>query len=247
MKGKRMASILVVSDSHINPDNLTESVDLWYRLGKYCVKTKPEIVVHLGDVADLSSQAWKVSARGKYSLEEEVKAVHTVLDAFEEAINEYNRKQHKKKKKQYKPSKYLTLGNHDIRGGVTVIEELFETYDWNVVEYLEPLHLKGITFCHCMCKGTSDIMCTTAQELLENWGADIVVGHGHHKDFSTSYSMAIHRPITALKCPAFTFGDYAWAVQTQYKWNRGFTEIEPGIFGNLNFVWKDLECLYKNL
>ena len=242
-----MSSILVISDSHINPENANDNIGLWYRLGKYCTKTQPDIIVHLGDVADLSSQAWKVAARGKYTLEEEAKAVQLVLDAFEESIEEYNRVQRKMKKKQYKPAKYLTLGNHDIRNGVTVIEDIFNAYDWNVVDYLEPLHLCGITFCHCMCKGLSDQMCTTAEELLENWGADVIVGHGHHKDFSTSYSMAIHRPITALKCPAFLLGDYDWAVQTQYKWNTGFTEIEPGIFGSLNFVWKDLGCLYENL
>lgn len=242
-----MSTILVISDSHINPDNASDSVDLWYRLGKYCVKTKPEIIIHLGDVADLSSQAWRVASRGKYSLEEEVKTVDLVLSSFEEAIEEYNRKRRKKKKKQYRPSKYLTLGNHDVRNEVTVIDDLFTSYGWNVVEYLRPLHIMGINFCHCMRKGLTDLMCTTAEELLENWGADIVVGHGHHKDFATSYSLAIHRPITALKCPAFTVGDYDWAVQTQYKWNRGFTEIEPGFFGALNFVWKDLSCLYESL
>lgn len=242
-----MSTILVISDSHINPDNVDDNIGLWYRLGKYCTETQPDIIVHLGDVADLSSQAWRVASRGKYTLEEESKAVQLVLDAFEESLEEYNRSQRRMKKKQYKPIKYLTLGNHDIRNGVTVIEDIFDAYDWNVIDYLVPLHLCGITFCHCMCKGLSDQMCTTAEELLENWGSDVIVGHGHHKDFSTSYSMAIHRPITALKCPAFLLGDYDWAVQTQYKWNTGFTEITPGIFGGLNFVWKDLGCLYENL
>lgn len=241
-----MATILVISDSHINPDNADSAIELWYRLGKYCTRTQPEIIVHLGDVADLSSQAWRVAARGKYSLKEELNAVHLALNAFEEAINEYNRTQRKMKKKLYKPSKYLTLGNHDIRNGVTAIEDLFTDANWNVIDYLQPISLCGINFCHCMCKGLSDQMCTTAQEILENWGADVVVGHGHHKDFSTTYSLAVHRPVTALKCPVFTYGEYDWAAQTQYKWNRGFTEIEPGVFDALKFVWKDLECLYEN-
>jgi predicted phosphodiesterase len=242
-----MATILVISDSHINPDNVSDSVELWYRLGKYCAKTKPEVIVHLGDVADLSSQAWRVAARGKYSLEEETNAVHLVLDAFEEAIKEYNRKQRRKKKKIYKPVKILTLGNHDIRNGVTVIDDMFTDAGWDVIDYLQPINIRGINFCHCMRKGLTDMMCTTSEELLQDWGADIVVGHGHHKDFATSYSLAIHRPITALKCPAFTLGDYDWAAQTQYKWNRGFTEIEPGVFDALKFVWKDLACLYESL
>ena len=241
-----MTKFLVISDSHINPDNVYDSVYLWYRLGKYCVRTKPDVIVHLGDVADLSSQAWKIAARGPYTLEQEAKSAQTCLDAFEDAIKEYNRERRRMKKKLYRPLKCLTLGNHDIRNGVTVIDDIFTDANWDVVDYLQPLHLCGITFCHCMCKGLSDVMCTTAQELVENWGSDIVVGHGHHKDFYESYSMAIHRPITALKCPAFTLGDYDWAVQTQYKWNRGFTEIETGVFDSFNFIWKDLQCLYRN-
>ena len=239
-------SILVISDSHINPGNEHDAVDLWYRLGKYCTKTQPDLIVHLGDVADLSSQAWRVAARGSYTLEEEAKSVVNVLTAFEEAIEEYNRVQRKMKKKQYRPHKYLTLGNHDVRNGVTVIEDIFTNEGWEVIDYLEPLCLRGIYFCHCMAKGLSDQMCVSAQELLENWCCDIVVGHGHHKDFYEGYSLAQHKQITALKCPAFTLSHYDWAKQTEYKWSRGFTEIEPGFFGHMSFVWKDLTCLYKN-
>lgn len=243
-----MTDFLVIADSHINPDNAEDAVELWYNLGKYCTKVKPSYIIHLGDVADLSSQAWKVAARGSYSLEEEAKFVELVLGAFEAAIEEYNNSQRKKKKKLYKPRKYLTLGNHDIRNGVTVIEDIFTEAGWNVVDYMQPLNLRGITFCHCMSKGLSDQMCTTAQELIENWGNDVVVGHGHHKDFFEGYSMAIHRKITALKCPCFTIGYYDWATQTQLKWSRGFTEISYSAFeDSLSFVWKDLECLYENI
>ena len=241
-----MTKILVIADSHINPENYDDSSELWYRLGKYCVETQPDIIVHLGDVADLSSQAWKIAARGSNTLEEECECVINVLDIFDEAIEEYNRVQRRMKKKTYKPLKYLTLGNHDIRNGVTCIEDIFTDAGWIVVDYLKPLHLCGITFCHCMHKGLSDLMCTTAEELLENWGADVVVGHGHHKDFSEGYSMGINRKITALKCPAFTKSNYDWAVQTQLKWSRGFTEITEEPHDTFSFVWKDLKCLYEN-
>lgn len=241
-----MADILVISDSHINPSQESPE-ELWYRLGKYCTITQPHIIIHLGDVADLSSQAWKVAARGPYSLKEETKKVSEVLDCFEEALADFNRLQKKKKKKMYKPKKYLTLGNHDVRGGVTDIEDIFSARGWSVVDYLQPLHLRGITFCHSMHKGLSDLMCTTAQELLENWHSDIVVGHGHHKDFCESYSQGLHKKITALKCPVFTVEEFDWANQTQEKWSRGFTEIDINFFNTFSFVWKDLECLYKNL
>lgn len=242
-----MSDLLVIADTHINPDNMAESIELWYRLGRYCTKVKPKTIVHLGDVADLSSQAWRVAARGKYSLEEECKTVSIVLAAFEKAIEDYNICQRRKKKKQYHPSKFLTLGNHDIRNGVTNIEDIFTDAGWVVVDYLHPLKLYNITLCHSMAKGLSDQMCTTAQELIENWGSDIVVGHGHHKDFYESYSMAVNRKITALKCPCFTVSDYDWAAQTQYKWSRGFTEIKYKPYDTFSFVWRDLSCLYKNL
>lgn len=239
-----MAKLLVISDTHLNP--ASDETELWYNLGKYCAETQPTFILHLGDVADLNSQAWKIAARGVYSLEEELDNVNTHLAAFEAAIEDYNNHQRVMKKRMYRPVKILTLGNHDVRNGCTGIQDIFEDYGWQVADYLSPVEVYGVQFCHSLHKGLSDLMCTTAQELVENWHSDIVVGHGHHKDFFESYSLYNDKPITGIKCPVFTMKESDWATQTQLKWSRGFTEITKTATGPLSFVWKDLQCLSEN-
>lgn len=236
-----MSKILVIADSHLTPKKPAEY--LWAALGRYCLKTRPDYIVHLGDVADFDSQAWLIKNRGKYTLEEEISQVRSCLEAFHKPLIDFNNTQRIMKKKMYKPSMVLTLGNHDVRNNMTDVADLFESFNWLVVDYLHPIQIEGITFVHCMAKGISDSFCTTSQELIENWHGNIVVGHGHHKDFFESYSMATKEKITALRSPAFTVDESDWAVQTQYKWSRGFTEIVTNPF---TFIWRDCECLLKN-
>lgn len=235
-----MSKILVIADTHISPSNVEVNKELWSRLGEYCVRTRPDYIVHLGDVGDFNSQAWLKAVRGMHTLEEELESVSECLTAFEQELTDFNRHQRIMKKKLYRPSKILTLGNHDIRNGITNVQEMFEDYNWYVEDHLRPVIVEDITFCHSMCKGLSDNPCTTAQELIENWHSNIVVGHGHHKDFFESYSMSLGSKITALKSPVFGLDNSEWAIQIQNKWSTGFTEITTDPF---SFVWRNLECL----
>lgn len=233
--------ILVIGDSHISP--VVPNVEDWQRLGEYVVKTKPDAIVHLGDVADLSSLAWLKAARGTLTTEQEMLEVGRHVRTFENVIKEEQTRNRRDHKAVYNPQKFLCLGNHDVRQGFTGIQELFESLEWSVADYLQPVVLDGVTFCHCMMRGLTDTPCTTAAEILENWHGNIVVGHGHCQDYSESYCMATQDRIRALKCPVFNSDDTRWAVQTRNKWARGFTEISTRPF---TFIWRDMSCLRGN-
>ena len=236
---------LVIADSHINP--AYPDVESWRKLGEYCVKTKPDCIIHLGDVADLNSLAWLKNARGIFTTEEELSCVSEHLEAFEDVIFNYNKERRQMKKAMYRPVKVLCLGNHDVRNGFTGIQELFEDFDWAVQPYMTPITINDISFCHCMSKGLSDSTCVTAEELLENWHGNIVVGHGHKQDYAESFSLAAGDRIRALKCPVFNSQDVGeWATQTRYKWAKGFTEITTDCNGLFEFTWKDITCLRRN-
>lgn len=232
--------ILVISDSHINP--AIPNVEDWQRLGEYVVKTKPDVIVHLGDVADFSSLAWLKAQRGTFTTEEELAQVGKHLQAFEDTIKAEQDRNRRDHKTIYRPEKFLCLGNHDVRQGFTGIAELFEDADWAVADYLRPVIIDGVAFCHCMMRGLSDTPCTTAEELLQQWHNTIVVGHSHQRDYSESFSLGLGT-IRAIKCPMFNSDDTGWAVQTRNKWSRGFTEINTNPF---QFVWRDMTCLQNN-
>lgn len=239
-----MTKVLVISDTHINPRNVKESEELWQKLAVYCAETKPEVIVHLGDVGDFDSQSWLIKNRGIYSLQEEIAAVNSCLKAFENTITAFNNYQRKCHHTLYRPEKVLTLGNHDVRNNITDVSDLFEGYGWTVVEYLEPVQVGDISFVHSASKGLSDNMCTTAQELVENWHGSLVVGHGHHKDYFESFSLPLNRVVFGMRCPAFMYQASNWAKQTRKKWSLGFTEIDTA---TSSFVWKDISCLYQIL
>lgn len=235
-----MSKVLVIADTHISPDNVEVSAYLWKKLGEYAVKTKPDVIVHLGDVGDFNSQAWLKAARGLHTFGEELEAVEDCVLAFEGELNRYNASQRHSKHKLYRPAKVLTLGNHDVRNNTTDVQEMFESYHWRVFPYLHPLQIDDVFFVHCIARGMTDQFCTTAQEIMENWHSNIVVGHGHHRDFFESYSYDQHKTLTALRSPAFMLEASQWAAQTRNKWSLGFTEIETEPF---SFVWRDVECL----
>lgn len=233
--------MLVIADSHIAPT--CPNVEDWERLGEYVVKHKPACIIHLGDVANLDSLAKYKASRGPYTTDEELATVSEHLVAFEDKLLAEQQKNRRDKKAIYRPRKVLCLGNHDVRNGFTGIQELFEDLGWEVHDYLEPVVIDDIVFCHCMHKSLSDSPCTTAEELLSNWHSNIVVGHGHCQDYAESYNAVTGQRIRALKCPVFNSDDTRWAIQTRNKWARGFTEISLEPF---QFVWKDMACLQEN-
>lgn len=233
--------MLVLSDSHITP--ACPNVVDWERLGDYVVKHKPACIVHLGDVANLDSLSRYKANRGVFTTEEEMATVSEHLIAFEDKLLAEQQKNRRDKKTIYRPRKVLCLGNHDVRNDFTGIQELFEDYGWEVHDYLEPVNIEGIHFCHCMYKNLSDTPCTSAEELLANWHGNIVVGHGHTQDYAESFCLATGERIRALKSPVFNGDDTRWAAQNRDKWARGFTEIYTDPF---RFVWKDLTCLQEN-
>ena len=96
-----MSKVLVISDTHINPATPENGIWAWAGLAFYCIKHKPDYIVHLGDVADLDSQAWLVKNRGKFTLEQEIGAIEDCLINFHGVLDEYNAKRRKIKMKMY--------------------------------------------------------------------------------------------------------------------------------------------------
>ena len=231
---------LVLADSHINPS--CPNVEEWEGLGKFVLDYKPDCIVHLGDLADLQSQARYTSQRGLYTLGEEMECVAEHVHAFEDVLLKDRIQSRAMKKKQYKPRKVFCLGNHDVRNNITDIEEFMTDCGWEVHDYLEPVTIEGITFAHCMMKELSEQPCTTAEELLQNWHSDVVVGHSHVQDYAESYNIGTDKRIHAIKCPSFNSYDTGWAVQTRNKWARGFLLLKTNPF---EFMWKDITCLQK--
>jgi len=231
--------VLVISDTHLSPS--VDMKDLWKKLGEYCVKFRPEYIVHLGDVADFDSQNWLKASRGLYTVEQELGNVASHLAAFEQELDDYKNLCRKQKIKIYRPKKVLCLGNHDIRNDVSgYISNMFLSADWSIFDYQKPLQIDGISFAHNFTKGLSDNVCLNSLELLDSCHSSVVCGHSHVKDYAESYRIEDGKKIFALKCPMFSTAYPEWSKGLSNKWSRGFTIVNTD---SGEFLWKNLESL----
>lgn len=135
--------------------------DHLYWLGQYIVHKKPDVIVQIGDFADMPSLS--SYDKGKKSFEgrrykKDIAAAKKAMDILLKPINEYNNNQRKNKKTLYKPRMVLTLGNHEERieravecqpelDGMLCYDDL--PYDeWEVYDYLKPVVIDGVLYVH---------------------------------------------------------------------------------------------------
>lgn len=224
---------LIISDTHISP--FQPQYKEWQRLSKYILDTKPDYIVHLGDVAELDSQASYVKDRGVFTLEQELDEVKKHLLILERALKVKQLKQKESKHKMYLPKKILCLGNHDTRKNNKDIKEIFESFGWEVCNTFIS---EDIIFSHYLCKGMSDFPCITARELLENNNCSCVVGHSHISEYAESYNPVTGKKIFAIKCPIFTnYTHPECNTLITNKYSRGFTILDTD---KGEFQWKTM-------
>ena len=63
-----MTKIVVISDTHLTP--AAPDISTWEKFAKWCVKYQPDVIIHLGDVADFQScvAADAPDSHGNYEL-----------------------------------------------------------------------------------------------------------------------------------------------------------------------------------
>ena len=106
---------LIIPDTQCKPGNSFEHLE-W--AGKYAVKTKPDVIVHLGDHWDMPSLS--VYDIGKKSFEgrtynDDIQAGNKAMDTFMRPIIEDQKKARAGKRKVWKPKKVFLIGNHEYR------------------------------------------------------------------------------------------------------------------------------------
>jgi hypothetical protein len=184
--------ILVLPDVQAKPGN---DFSFLTSIGNYIVEKKPDVIVNLGDFADMPSLSMHEHS-GTKSMEgkrykEDIWATREAMDALLTPIYEYNKRAKRNKDKQYKPRMVLTLGNHENRidravnndkklDGLISVDDL-PYQDWEVYPFLEVVIIEGIAFSHYMVSGAMGRPIGTAQQLLNKQHMSCIVGHQQGK------------------------------------------------------------------
>ena len=184
-----MTKHLIVPDTQIRAgDNL----DFIERIGKYIVEKQPDVVVCLGDWADMPSlssyDVGKKSFEGRRFLLD-VEAAKTGMDRLWRPLNEYNDRARKNGKKQYHPRKVLTLGNHENRinraveqdaklEGVLSVDALgYVGYGWEVYNFLDVVLVDGVAYSHYFVTGVAGRPASSARAQLLKTHMSAISGH----------------------------------------------------------------------
>lgn len=180
---------MVIPDGQVKPG---VPIDHWTWAGKYAAAKRPDIIVNLGDMADMPSLSsydkGKKSFEGR-SYKKDIDTVKKAADAFMAPILSA---------RSYNPEIILNLGNHEERilravdssrelEGLISYEDLpYEHYGWKVFPYLETVVRNDVAFSHYFQTGVSGRPITSARALLTKLHMSAVMGHVQARDIAYS-------------------------------------------------------------
>lgn len=155
-----MREHLVIPDCQVKPGVPTDHLD-W--IGQYILDKKPDVIVNIGDFADMPSlssyDAGKKSAEGR-RIRQDLDAAYRAMERLVGPMKRYNAKRKQFKEKQYRPEMILTMGNHEERieraiesdaklEGLIEIQDLhYERFGWKVFRFKEIAEIDGVAYSH---------------------------------------------------------------------------------------------------
>jgi hypothetical protein len=158
--------ICVIPDCQVKEDVPMQHLK---HIGKFIAEKKPDVIVNIGDFADMPSLSFY--DKGKKSFEnrrylKDIQAAKEGMDLLMSPIRKEIKRLKNNKKKQWKPRMILTLGNHEERinravESDAILEDVIGMGDlpygeWDVYPYLEVVEVEGVSFSHFF---TSGVMC----------------------------------------------------------------------------------------
>lgn len=253
-----MRKHLVIPDTQVKPGVPLDHLDC---CGRYIVDKKPDVIVQIGDFADMASlssyDVGKKSYEGKrYKADIEIaqEGMRRLLGPMRE-YNEWARKNHKPR---YKPEMHLFLGNHEDRitraieddpkleGWISLSDLNYEAWGWIVHPFLEPACIDGVMYCHYFPSGQLGRPCTSARAILSKYHMSCFSGHQQGRDIAYG-KRADGKTITAIIAGSFYQHDEQYLNPiTNNHWRGVYVlhEVEDGSFDEMAVSLRYLRSRY---
>lgn len=174
-------------------------------IGQYIVERQPDVIVQIGDWADMESLS--SYDKGKLSFEgrrykRDIEVVEESLDVLDAPIAEYNYR----RRNRYEPRYLVTLGNHEDRisravddqpelAGFMDVDDLpYAEHGWEVHDYLEPVWIDGVAYAHYFYRpNTGRSYSGMIETRLKNIGHSFTQGHEQTLSFGLHATAAGRR------------------------------------------------------
>ncbi len=183
-------------------------------IGNYIVDKKPEVVIQIGDFADMPSlssyDVGKKSFEGR-RYKSDIEAAHEGMEALLAPLKSYNAKMRRTKHALYTPRLVLTLGNHEQRiakatendpkldGTIGLSDLKYKEFGWEVYNFLKPVIIDGIAYCHFFTSGVMGRPVASARHLVQKKHMSCTMGHVQNWEMHREVS-ADGRPVLGLFC-----------------------------------------------
>jgi hypothetical protein len=252
--GTKPRKHLVIPDTQIKPGVPLEHID-W--IAKYAVDKRPDVIVIIGDWADMSSlSSYDVGKKAfegrKYT--EDIKVANDALARLMGPIDAEIERRRSNHKVRWEPRKVITLGNHEHRivravnddrkleGLISIADLRFKEFGFEVYPFLEAVTIDGVAYCHYFVSGVMGRPVTTARALLQKKYMSCIAGHQQGHDIACAYRGDGTR-ITAVIAGSCYQHDEDYLNPQSNKHFRGLVvlhEVENGSFDemtvSLNFL-----------
>lgn len=249
--------ILVIPDQHSHPDYNNDRAD-W--LGAYIAEQKPEIVINMGDAADMPSLSSYDKGKASFHGRNYEKDISSHLD-FQERMWEPVRKTKKKM-----PYKVVLIGNHENRlqkvleydphlagerFGVSFKNYDFGSYYHEIVPYEGQTPgvytCEGINFAHYFVSGLMGRPIGGehhAYSLVTKQFASSVAAHSHTVDYCVRTDTHGNH-LQGLVCGVYQDYESEWAGNVNKLWWRGIVHLRNVENGNFDPEFISLGALRR--
>ena len=182
---------MVISDIQAKPNVSHDHLE-W--IGNYAVEKRPDVIIQIGDWADMPSLSLYDKGKRCYEGRRYVKdceAANYSLERFERVLEDYNRAN---PNTPYNPRKVLTYGNHEHRieratmldatlDGKLTLEDLnFKNRGWECHDFLKVVTIDGIQYSHYFISGSMGRPVSSASALLKARSGSATMGHVQRMD-----------------------------------------------------------------
>jgi hypothetical protein len=251
-----MTKHFLLPDVQVKPDVPLDHLT-W--AGKYVAEKKPDVIVCIGDFADMESlssyDVGKKSFEGR-SYKADIDVAHHAMSLFMDPIRELQAQQRRNKEKIYRPRFILTLGNHEQRipraiendrkldGLISIFDLPYA--DWEVYPFLEPVVVDGICYSHYFTSGQLGRPCVSARQVLTKKHMSCVMGHQQGRDIAYA-QRADGKYMTALISGSFYQHEENYLnPQTNTVWHGCwmFNDVQDGSFDEMPISLSYLKSKY---
>ena len=246
---------LVIPDTQVKPGI---SLDYLRWIGQYAVEKKPDVIVMIGDFADMPSlssyDVGKKSFEGR-TYQADIRAAIKGMDTLLAPMRALNKRLLKAKKKQYKPKMVLTMGNHEQRiktaieydrklEGLISFEDLeYEKAGWTVHPFLDVVTINGVAYSHYFASGVMGRPITSANALLTKKHMSCFAGHQQGRQIAYGRRADGTEMTTIIAGSAYLHDEDYLSKQTNQHWRGIYMlhDVKDGSFDEMAVSMKYLK------